>query len=175
MVDNVEVKAEQQDVTPTGQSQDDKQSFTQSELDSLLDKHAAKDLETAREKWEAEKQEEISKAEQLAKMSAAERKEAEDKAKLEALNKREQELNMREYRYEAKHQLEEVGLPDTMVDMVLSDNAETTKNNITALKELVDKHVEATVNERLKGSEPKAGGTTVVKDHLDEILSQYKK
>lgn len=175
MVDNVEVKAEQQDVTPTGQSQDDKQSFTQSELDSLLDKHAAKALETAREKWEAEKQEEISKAEQLAKMSAAERKEAEDKAKLEALNKREQELNMREYRYEAKHQLEEVGLPDTMVDMVLSDNAETTKNNITALKELVDKHVEATVNERLKGSEPKAGGTTVVKDHLDEILSQYKK
>lgn len=171
-----EVKTEPKvETQPEQQPTDDKQAFTQSELDSMLDKHTAKALETAREKWEAEKQEEISKAEQLAKMSAAERKEAEDKAKLEALNKREQELNMREYRYEAKHQLEEVGLPDTLVDLVLSEDAETTKNNINSLKDLVDKHVEATVNERLKGSEPKAGGQSATKDHLDEILSQYKK
>lgn len=168
MADEVETepKVETQPEQPT----DDKQAFTQSELDSMLDKHAAKALETAREKWEAEKQEEISKAEQLAKMSAAERKEAEDKAKLETLNKREQELNMREYRYEAKHQLEEVGLPDTLVDLVLSDDAETTKNNINSLKELVDKHVEATVNERLKGSEPKVGGQAAAKSTLAQAL-----
>lgn len=166
-----EVETETQVETPQPeQLADDKQAFTQSELDSMLDKHAAKALETAREKWDAEKQKEITKAEQLAKMSTAERKEAEDKAKAEALNKREQDLNMREYRYEAKHQLEEVGLPETLVDMVLSDNAETTKNNINSLKGLVDKHVEATVNERLKGNEPKAGGKAAAKSTFAEAL-----
>lgn len=166
MADEVETEVQDQEV----ETQDEKLMFTQSELDSLIDKRSAKALETAKSKWDEEKQEAITKAEQLAKMSAADRKEAEDKAKTEAFNKREKELNMREYRYEAKHQLEEVGLPDTMVDMVLSDNAEITKNNINTLNDLVNKHVEATVNERLKGSEPKSGQNAGVGSAMAQAL-----
>lgn len=142
------------------ETQDDKLTFTPKEFDSEVDKRIANALQTAKAKWDEEKQTEISNAEKLAKMSAAERKEAEDKAKQETLDKREKELNMREYRYEAKHQLEENGLPDSFVDMVLSEDAETTKNNIGAIKAEFDKAIEAAVNEKLKGNNPKAGGHT---------------
>lgn len=150
---DVEQDQEQQTKEPEGKT------YTQSELDSMLDKHAAKALETAKQKWEEEKQAEISKAEQLAKMSAAERKAEEDKAKQSAMDKREKELNMKEYRYEARHQLEDNGLSVDFVDMVMADDAETTKNNIAALKSQFDKAVEASVTEKMKGNTPKAGAT----------------
>lgn len=139
---------------------DDQLTFTPQEFDSEVDKRIAKALETAKSKWNEEKQDEINRAEQLAKMSAEERKEAEDKAKAESLEKREKELNMREYRYEAKHQLEENGLPDSFVDMVLSDDPAKTKNNITAVRSEFDKAIEVAVNERLKGKTPQVGGGT---------------
>ncbi len=90
-------------------------------------------------------------------MSADERKQAEDKAKQEELDKREQELNMREYRYEAKRQLEENGMSDEFVDMVISDSAEATNINIKSLKSAFDSVVEQKVNERLKGSASQVG------------------
>lgn len=142
----------------TNDNADEQLTFTPQEFDSEVDKRIAKALETAKSKWNEEKQDEINRAEQLAKMSAEERKEAEDKAKAESLEKREKELNMREYRYEAKHQLEENGLPDSFVDMVLSDDPATTKNNITAVKSEFDKAIEVAVTERLKGKTPQVGG-----------------
>lgn len=142
------------------ETQDDKLTFTPKEFDSEVDKRIANALQTAKAKWDEEKQTEISNAEKLAKMSASDRKAAEDKAKQEALDNREKQLNMREYRYEAKHQLEENGLPDSFVDMVLSEDAETTKNNIGAIKAEFDKAIEAAVNEKLKGNDPKSGGRT---------------
>lgn len=145
-------------------------SLTQSELDSMLDKRVSKALETAKGKWEEETQAKISKAEELAKMSAAQRKEAEEQQRSAELEKREKELNLREYRYEAKHQLEEQGLSEKFVDMVLSDDAETTKNNITSLKAEFDKSIEAAVNERLKGSTPSAGGKTDTKSDISSAL-----
>lgn len=144
----------------TNDNADDQLTFTPQEFDSEVDKRIAKALETAKSKWNEEKQDEINRAEQLAKMSAEERKEAEDKAKAETLEKREKELNMREYRYEAKHQLEENGLPDSFVDMVLSDDPATTKNNITAVRSEFDKAIEVAVTERLKGKTPQIGGGT---------------
>ncbi|MBS0941309.1 DUF4355 domain-containing protein [Leuconostoc mesenteroides] len=144
----------------TNDNADDQLTFTPQEFDSEVDKRIAKALETAKSKWNEEKQDEINRAEQLAKMSADERKEAEDKAKAEYLEKREKELNMREYRYEAKHQLEENGLPDSFVDMVLSDDPATTKNNITAVRSEFDKAIEVAVTERLKGKTPQVGGGT---------------
>lgn len=144
----------------TNDNADDQLTFTPQEFDSEVDKRIAKALETAKSKWNEEKQDEINRAEQLAKMSAEERKEAEDKAKAEALEKREKELNMREYRYVAKHQLEENGLPDSFVDMVLSDDPATTKNNITAVRSEFDKAIEVAVTERLKGKTPQVGGGT---------------
>lgn len=153
----------------TNDNADDQLTFTPQEFDSEVDKRIAKALETAKSKWNEEKQDEINRAEQLAKMSAEERKEAEDKAKAESLEKREKELNMREYRYEAKHQLEENGLPDSFVDMVLSDDPATTKNNITAVRSEFDKAIEVAVTERLKGKTPQVGGASQLNKNLNDM------
>ena len=67
------------DLTPTPEEpkvdEPETLTLTQSELDSLIDKRTSKALETAKgkwqEKWEAETQAKVSKAEKLAKMSAA--------------------------------------------------------------------------------------------------------
>lgn len=138
----------------------------QSEFDSVVDKRISKALETAKGKWEAEKEAAISEAEKLAKMNTAERKEAEEQARIAGIEKREKELNMREYRFVAKSQLEENDLPADFVDMVLSDDAETTKQNISALKTAFDKAIEAKVQESLKGSTPKATPPSGVKNDL---------
>lgn len=138
-------------------TQGDVLTFTPSEFDSEVDKRISNALDTAKSKWEEEKQNEITKAQELAKMSANERKQAEDKAKQEALDKREKELNIREYRYEAKRQLEDNGMSDEFVDMVISESAESTNENIKALKVAFDSAVEQKVNERLKGNAPQVG------------------
>lgn len=125
------------------------------------ERRVAKVLSKKETEWQEAKDKEVeeakSEAAKLAKMSADERAKAEAQKRQGELEKREKELNMREYRYEAKHQLEENGLPESFVDMVLSDNAETTKNNIVAIKSAFDKAIEAGVNERLKGTTPKTG------------------
>ncbi|KAA8442651.1 DUF4355 domain-containing protein [Weissella paramesenteroides] len=157
---------QEQAATETEQKE---QTFTQSELDSLIDKRTAKALETAKQKWEEEKQDAVNQAEKLAKLSAAERKEAEDKAKQEAMDKREQELNQREMRYEAQHQLEENELPTDFVDMVMSNDAEKVSENIANLKTAFNKAVEVTVNEKLRGKTPQTG-TTAGRLTKQEIL-----
>lgn len=143
------------------------------------ERRVAKVLAKKQTEWQMDKDKELeeakSEATKLAKMSADERIKAESEKRQRDIEKREKELNMREYRYEAKHQLEESGLPDTFVDMVLSEDAETTKNNIGAIKAEFDKAIEAAVNERLKGTTPKTGGAAGEPSHLDSILSQYKK
>jgi len=126
------------------------------------ERRVAKVLSKKQAEWQEAKDKELeeakSEAAKLAKMSADERVKAEAEKRQGELEKREKELNMREYRYEAKHQLEENGLPDTFVDMVLSEDAETTKNNIGAIKAEFDKAVEASVTEKLKGKTPNVGG-----------------
>lgn len=159
MAETTETEQTTEQEQATTETEQKKQTFTQSELDSLIDKRTDKALETAKQKWEEEKQDAVNQAEKLAKLSAAERKEAEDKAKQEAMDKREQELNQREMRYEAQHQLEENELPTKFVDLVMSDNAENVSNNIAALKVEWNKAIEVAVNEKLKGNTPKAGAT----------------
>lgn len=129
-----------------------------------VERRVAKVLSKKQAEWQEAKDKELeeakSEAAKLAKMSAEERAKAEATKRQDELEKREKEINLREYRYEAKHQLEENGLPDSFVDMVLSEDAETTKNNIGAIKAEFDKAIEAAVNEKLKGNNPKAGGRT---------------
>ncbi|MDV3546435.1 capsid assembly scaffolding protein Gp46 family protein, partial [Leuconostoc falkenbergense] len=72
---------------------DDKLTFTPKEFDSEVDTRIANALATAKEKWDEEKQAEINQAEELAKLSAADRKKAEDEARQKALDERESALN----------------------------------------------------------------------------------
>lgn len=138
------------------------------------ERRVAKVLSKKQAEWQEAKDKELeeakSEAAKLAKMSAEERVKAEADKRQGELEKREKAINLREYRYEAKHQLEESGLPDSFVNMVLSEDAETTKNNIGAIKAEFDKAIEAAVNEKLKGTTPKTGQGAGTKSSLAEGL-----
>ena len=54
--------------------------------------------------------------------------------------------------------LEQEGLPSNFAALVMADDAETVKKNISALKTSYDAAVQAGVEGRLKGKSPAAGG-----------------
>lgn len=151
--------------TQTGQGAEsneetkEERTFTREQLANAVKSQLA----TEKAEWEAAKVKELeeakTEAEKLAKLSADERAEAERAKREQEIEEREKALNQREYKLEAVKQLDEAGLSTDFVDMVMSDNAEATKENIGALKSAFDKAVEATVNERIKatGDSPKTG------------------
>lgn len=128
-------------------------------------------------KYEADLVEKVTKAEKLAKMSEKEREEAEENDRIKALDEKERELNLREYRYQAKRELEAVDLSDKFVDMVLSDDVEVTKQNIASLKTNIAAEVERQVTERLKGKpvQTTTGSNGITKSEIMAIKDTKKR
>ena len=160
-----------------GADVEEQATFTQADIDREADRRVQKALETAKQKMEAEFEAKVKeredKAAELAKMSAKERQDREMADRIKELEEREKNQSLREYRYTAKAELETAGLPDTFVDMVLSDDVETTKTNIQELAKAFDVALETKVNERLAGSAPKVGGGNPADaDPFDTALSR---
>lgn len=132
---------------------------SESDLDRYTDKRVSKALETARAKWneelEAKLAEREDKAKKLAQMTAKERAEAKLNERQKELDTREHELNMKAYRIEAQKQLEEQKLPGGLVDLVLTDDAEKTHENIKLLADTVDNLIKERVNELSNTQKPK--------------------
>ncbi|MBS9335005.1 DUF4355 domain-containing protein [Fructobacillus sp. M1-13] len=134
---------------------------SQSELDSFMDKKVSKAIETARGKWEEEAKEREDKAKKLARMTEADRIKAEQADRDKELSKREQELKRLEYSIQAKSTLAEAGLPneDELVSLILSDEVETTNNNINYLKKVIADSVNKRVDELSKQKTPSSSST----------------
>lgn len=125
-------------------------------------------IEKLRAEMEAEKtaavenakREFTAKAEEEAKLSGMT---AEEKAAYEAAQKeqniadREAAVSLRELQAEAKALLAEQGLPQEALGNVIGKDLETTKQNITNLKKIVDTTVNEQVTAKLKGKTPERG------------------
>lgn len=145
--------------------------FTQAQLDAEADKRIAKALDTAKAKWEEEAKAREDKAKKLAKMSEADRLKAQLKDREEELNRREHDLQMQRYSIEAQKQLKEHGLSTDLVDMVLSDDVEVTKQRIEMLSDQFNAAVQAKVAELSKQSSPKDTGSFVhATDHSQSLV-----
>ncbi|CAK1224503.1 hypothetical protein R82291_FJPPFKPJ_00422 [Fructobacillus cardui] len=164
-MDNEEVKNEAVVEQNESKQEDAKKegiSFeSQSELDRFMDKRLSKAIETARSKWEEEAKEREDKAKKLARMTEADRIKAEQAERDKELSKREQELKRLEYSIQAKSTLTEAGLPndDELVSLILSDDVETTNNNINYLKGVIADSVNKRVDELSKQKTPNASST----------------
>lgn len=126
--------------------------FTQEELDKIIERRLTRALKKAEDdKAEAEK---------LAKMSEAERQQAlfeKEKAKFEEERKSYQKEKME---LEVIKQMSSKNLPTAFAKYLLADNAETALENIKTFETEWQKAIEKAVDEKLKGSTPKAGGST---------------
>jgi hypothetical protein len=152
---------------PKDESKEEPKAYSEEEVQkrvqSETDKRVTQALKTAQEKWEAEFKSKIEQerkeAERLAKLSGEEKeKELLEKAKKE-IEERERALRLKELKLDAIDILTDKKLPVKFADMLLKDNAETTMENIKVFEKEWKEAIESAVNERLKGTTPKVGGS----------------
>lgn len=131
-------------------------------MQSEFDKRIAKALETAKSKWETQKQQEIqdalTEAEKLAKMKDDEKAEYERQKREDDYNKRMADLTARELKATAKETLSSEGLPIELAEVLNYQDADSCNKSIEAVKTAFQSAVEKAVNEKLKGkSTPRSG------------------
>ncbi|MDL4842829.1 capsid assembly scaffolding protein Gp46 family protein [Aquibacillus rhizosphaerae] len=138
--------------------------LTQEELDKKIeaeaDRKLSKSLEKKRAEWEKEKKQieaDAKKtAEEYAKLTAKEKEDAEYQKRVEALEKREQELNNKQLLSEIQTDLKDNSLPGEFAESLLTiqDN-EKIKKQISVLKKSFDDAVQEKVKEALRQETPK--------------------
>ena len=152
-VDTVEVKEEK--------------TFTQAELDKILNKKFAQ--------WQKKTEEAKIEAERKAKLTEAE-KLAEERKEFESMK--------RQFEYEQRVNstskvLASNNLPIEFSDFLVADTEEATTQRVDLFKNAFNEAVEKLVNERLKGSVPKVGTSTkkeITKEQFKKMdLAQRQK
>ncbi|HDJ3183857.1 TPA: DUF4355 domain-containing protein [Staphylococcus aureus] len=125
----------------------------QKKVDEILERRVAHEKKKADE-YAKEKAEEAAK---LAKMNKDQKAEYE-REKLEAeLKQLRAEKAMNEMRSEARVMFKDkdIDVSDDLLDIVVSDSAETTKNNVDNLTKILDEMVQKKVQETLRQNSPK--------------------
>lgn len=140
--------------------------YTEEELQKLLqsetDRKTTKALETAKAKWEEEYKANLEKAkseaEKLASMSAEERARAEFQKEKDAWEKEKSSFEQEKMKLEATKLLSAEGLPISFVDYVANGTAEQVNENVKAFKDAWSKALDEAVTDKLKGKAPAASG-----------------
>ena len=158
-----EAKSEEKPKEPAKEESEKK--YSDDEVNAILSKKFAK--------WTAQKEKELDEAQKLAEMDAQQKAEYErDKLKNELAElKRENTLNA--MGKTARTMLSEQGvqLPDAMVSILVTEEAESTKNNVDNFVQIFKEAVDVAVNEKLKSGTPKrmAGGKAMTRDEILNI------
>lgn len=164
----------------TNATENTEKTFTQEELEKILEKRLAREKKNLAEKIEAERQE----AEKLAKMSEREKQQALLDKREKALAEREAALEKANLLNETTKQLSSKNLPIEFADYLIADDAENTFNRIAEFESKWNAALEIAVNERLKGNAPasnsnKATGSTLTIEAIKtmsapEIQARWK-
>nr|DAW55273.1 MAG TPA: Major capsid protein [Caudoviricetes sp.] len=156
--------------------------YTQAQLDSEADKRAAKALETAKAKWQAEQAKALEDAKsegaRLAKMTEDEKAKEIEKQRQAELDKREAELNQRELSTSTKSLLVDKGLPTEFAgSLVALGDADKIKAAVETLGKTIQETVNKQVEAKLQTNPPKNGSSALdgVEDPFKKIMAQYKK
>ena len=110
----------------TKEQQVETKTYTQAEVDDLLQRETDRRVTSALKK----QQKQFDEAQKLANMSADEKSKYEYDQKMAELTKREQELTKKELMLETEKQLREKGLPTEAAQFIVAIDAENTKTNI---------------------------------------------
>lgn len=151
--------------TPDTSKTEDKQEAVSKEEQEKIDKIVQARLDRERKKFEQEKKETDAKTETRIKEAveeqnrlnqlSSEEREKELKARYDGeLKEREKIVNIKENRYEAIESFSKAGIPVDLVDFVVDDNKDKTKEKIESFTKIYNDSVAKSVAEKLKGSPP---------------------
>lgn len=139
--------------------------FTEEEVNRLIDQRVTQAIQTQQKK--AEKK--IAEATKLAQMNEAEKYEYQLQQREEAIIAKEKELVLATNRAAADKVLAERGIPLTLVDFVVAEDAETMKANIDALDTAFKEAVKGEIEKRLASKTPRQNMPTDTELTLDQF------
>lgn len=145
------VEEENEQASP--QEETTEKTFTQAELDDIVQKEKAK----AKRSAEREYKEKMDEAEKLRKMNAEQKAEYEAQKQADRIAELEAQLNRNGLEKEASKMLSEAGIvaSDDILSFVVKNDAEGTQEAVNALSSLVNDLADKKVSEMLKGKTPK--------------------
>ena len=150
---NVNVNEEEQSAEQVEQVVEQSvKTFTQEEVDKMIQKRLSRERKDIEAKIEAERQE----AERLAKLSEAERQKAMFEKQVAEFEATKKAFEQEKLLNETSKQLASKNLPIEFAEMLKAQDAESTFENIKIFEAKFNEAVEKLVNERLKGNTPKA-------------------
>lgn len=142
----------------TPEEQSIEKTFTQAELDDIIRREKAKAKRSAEKEYKFKMEE----AEKLRQMNETQKAEYEAEQREKHIKDLEAKLNRIELEKEASKILSEsnISVNDAILSFVVKDNAEDTKQAITAFSQVVDDLADKRVSEMLKGKTPSRTGTS---------------
>ena len=129
--------------------------YTQEEVDALLQKEADRRVTEALKKQERKNADRVREAEKLAQMNEQQKYEYQLEQREKAIAEKERALALAENKNEASKILAEKGLSLSLVDFVVAEDAETMNANISLLDKAFKQSVKVEVEKRLGSSTPK--------------------
>lgn len=141
--------------TQVVEGQETVKTYTQEQVNELLQKETDRRVTAALQKQEKKNAEKVREAEKLAKMNEEEKFKYELDQREAAIAAKEKELALMENKNEASKILAEKGLSLTLVDFVVAEDADTMATNIKVLEQAFKASVKAEVEKRMGGSTPK--------------------
>ncbi len=129
--------------------------YTQEEVNELLQREADRRVSQALQKQEKKNAEKVKEAEKLARMNEQEKFQYELEQREKAIVEKEKALALAENKNEAGKILADKGLSLSLVDFIVAEDAETMKSNIELLDKAFKQSVKAEVERRLSSSSPK--------------------
>lgn len=147
------VEEENEQASTQEETETTEKTFTQAELDDIVQKEKAK----AKRSAEREYKEKMDEAEKLRKMNAEQKAEYEAQKQADRIAELEAQLNRNGLEKEASKMLSEAGIvaSDDILNFVVKDDAEGTQEAVSALSSLVNELADKKVGEMLKGKTPK--------------------
>lgn len=133
-----------------GQTGQETKTFTQEELDRIVQGRIAKE----RKSWEKQLEEQQTEAQKLEKMSEKEKKKYQEEKRIKDLDDREAAITRREFTAQAKVQLADKGIPTELAEILILTDADSCKKSIETVEKAFQTAVQRAVEERIKGREP---------------------
>ena len=159
MAEELNNNTQGQENTETETNNSTPRTYTQEEVDALLQSEVDRRITSALQKQQKKNEAKLKEAQKLAQMNEQQKYEYELSLREQAIEEKERQLTLAENKNVASKILAEKGLSLTLVDFVLSDDAETMNNNINLLDRAFKACVKAEVEKRLGGKTPSAGST----------------
>ena len=140
--------------------------YTEDELNAIIDRRYAR--------WQAQAQKQASQADKYAQLSSDEKVKELEKQIKELNNKQAKSDMMKSARVDLRER--NIDLDDDLLDLlVVSDNAEKTKENVKNFADLFEKAVESRVKDTLKGNAPKAKSSNITKEEIMKVKDRNQR